>query len=200
MKAKSNKNTLDGKDLMTTGIFTAVYLVIYIITSVVLGFIPILAVSMNFVSSFILGIPMMLYFSKIKKFGMVLITFLIHGVVMMLLGLGIYTFLAGIVISLLVELLLRFGGYKSINRAVLGFGLLCVGANANTLYWVTGASEIMEQTASSMGQEYLDAVLVYFNNDWGFPLIMLSAFVGGILGALLGKKVLKKHFVKSGLV
>ncbi len=200
MKAKNNKSTLDGKDLMTTGIFTAVYLVIYITTSVVLGFIPILAVTMNFVSSFILGIPMILYFSKIKKFGMVFITFLIHGVVMMMLGLGIYTLIASVVIALFVELLLRLGGYKSINIAVFGFALLCVGANANTLYWVTGASDLLEQTAASMGQEYLDAVLGYFSNDWGLPLIMLSAFVGGLLGGLLGKVIMKKHFAKSGLV
>ena len=86
MKKNTNLNRLNGKDLMTVGIFTAIYLVIYVMVSCVLGLIPILSMFMQFFSSFILGIPMMLYFAKIKKFGMILITYTVNGVLMIFLG------------------------------------------------------------------------------------------------------------------
>ena len=34
---------------------------------------------------------------------------------------------------------------------------------------------------------------------WTAPVIVVLAFVFGILGALLGKALLKKHFVKAGI-
>ena len=57
---------------------------------------------------------------------------------------------------------------------------------------------MLEQTAASLGTDY--AVGGYFSHWWVFPIIMLSAFAGGLIGGLLGKAVLKKHFIRSGLV
>lgn len=200
MKKQKNTNTLNGKDLMTVGIFTAVYLVIYILASCVLGIIPIVSMLMSCFSSIILGIPMMLYFSKIKKFGMVLITYIVNGTVMVLLGLGVYSLTIGIICALIAELILRSGQYQSANRAILAFAIACVGANANTIYWVTGSAQFLERTAASMGTDYMTAVVNYFSYPWVLPGVMLSAFAGGLLGGLLGKSVLKKHFIKSGLI
>lgn len=200
MGKQKNANRLNGKDLVNVGVFTAVYLVIYILVSCVLGLIPILAVLMQFVSTVILGIPMMLYFSKIKKFGMVSITYIVNGILMILLGLGIYALVFGVICSLIAELILRSGKYQSANRAILAFAIVSTGANANTLYWVIGSKEFLEKTAASMGADYMNTVIGYFSYWWVCPAIMLSAFVGGLIGGLLGKAVLKKHFVRSGLV
>ena len=35
---------------------------------------------------------------------------------------------------------------------------------------------------------------------WIMPILYITTFAGGILGGLLGKKVLKKHFEKAGLL
>lgn len=35
---------------------------------------------------------------------------------------------------------------------------------------------------------------------WTAPVLIVAAFVCGMLGALLGKVLLKKHFVKAGIV
>ncbi len=200
MDQKRKTKGLDGKDLMNVGIFTAVYLVVYIIVSCICGMIPVVSILMGCVSSIILGIPMMLYFTKIKTIGMVLITYIVNGVLMALLGLGIYSLIFGIVFALIAELILRAGDYKSINRAVIAFAIACIGANGNTLYWITGSDEFMEKTASSMGTDYLNTILGYFDNWWMLPIVIITTFVGGIIGGLMGKSVLKKHFIRSGLV
>lgn len=56
MKRKNETNRLTGKDLMMVGIFTAVYLVIYVLTSCILGLIPIISLTMTFFSSIILAL------------------------------------------------------------------------------------------------------------------------------------------------
>lgn len=193
-------NKLNGKDLMTIGLFTAVYLVIYVIVACVLGMIPIMALVLQFVSSFILGIPMILYFVKIKKFGMILITYIIIGVALMFMGTGAYTMFWAPICALIAEGMLRIGKYKNVNLAVIAFGITCVGGNANALYWVLASEEALAEHAVSMGKEYIETVVGYFANWWVLPAILLSAFIGGVLGGMLGKKVLKKHFIRSGVL
>ena len=72
-----DKSKLNGKDLISIGIFTAVYFILILLIAAAMGFIPLVNMMIPFASSLVLGIPMMLYFSKIKKFGMVLITYII---------------------------------------------------------------------------------------------------------------------------
>ena len=196
----SAKPGLSGKDLMNVGIFTAVYLVVYVISSIALGLIPVVSMTMSFFSSILLGIPMMLYFTKIKKFGMVLITYLVNGIVTAMLGHGIYALIFGTLCALLAELVLRSGHYQSANRAVLAFAIVCPGANANTIGWVTASADYLEKHAASMGADFTYTVAGYFSHWCALPAVLLSAFVGGLLGGLLGKAILKKHFIRSGLV
>ena len=57
----------------------------------------------------------------------------------------------------------------------------------------------MEITVKMMNQEYANALekLITYPN---MVIVYISAFIGGILGAYLGKKVLKKHFEKAGMI
>ena len=86
-----DKSKLNGKDLISIGIFTAVYFILNLLIAAAMGFIPLVNMMIPFASSLVLGIPMMLYFSKIKKFGMVLITYIIYGAILTLAGVGIYS-------------------------------------------------------------------------------------------------------------
>jgi len=198
--SNKNSNRLTGKDLMTAGLFTALFLIIYVLASCIFGLVPFMALTMQFFSSIILGIPMMLYFAKIKKFGMVLITYTVNGIVMMLLGLGYWALILGIICALIAEFILKAGKYKNFNLAILAFAITCIGANGNAILWVIGSEEFLEKTASSMGQEYLDTVVGYISDWWVMPAVFVSAFVGGLIGGWLGKKILRKHFVKSGVL
>ena len=200
MKKEKNTARLNGKDLLNVGIFTAVYFVLNLLVAAVLGLIPAISMLVPFVSSFILGIPMMLYFMKIKKFGMVLITYIVYGVLLALAGVGIYTLVLGIVFALIAELLLRFGKYQKPNLAILAFAIASIGANGNVLSMVLASTEYLEGKAATYGSEYMQQMQSYFSEWWVLPLLALSAFLGGLLGGLLGKSVFKKHFIRSGVL
>ena len=76
-------NRLQGKDLINIGIFTAIYFIV-IFAAASIGFIPIFIPLISVIVPLVGGIPMMLFFSKIKKFGMLTICGLLLGVIMLL--------------------------------------------------------------------------------------------------------------------
>ena len=47
--------------------------------------------------------------------------------------------------------------------------------------------------------EYINAVMGLTAN-WMLPVVIVLGIVGGVIGAYLGKAILKKHFVKAGIV
>ena len=58
----------------------------------------------------------------------------------------------------------------------------------------------MKEHAEAVGQEYMDTILGYFANGWVMPVIILSSFIGGIIGGYIGSRSLKRHFERSGLL
>ena len=80
-------NKLQGKDLINIGIFTAIYFIV-IFAAASIGFIPIFIPLISVIVPLVGGIPMMLFFSKIKKFGMLTICGVLLGIIMLLSAVG----------------------------------------------------------------------------------------------------------------
>mgnify|MGYP004647587833 CR=1 FL=1 len=85
---KNKDNALNGKDFINIGIFTAIYMVIVIVIACTVGLVPIGFILLPIIIPIIGGIPMMMYFAKVKKFGMILIFEVLFGIVMILTGMG----------------------------------------------------------------------------------------------------------------
>lgn len=194
------KKRLEGKDLLSVGIFTAVYFVLNLLVAAILGLIPAVNMLVPLVSSFVTGIPMILYFMKIKKFGMIVITYTVYGCLLTLAGVGIYSLVFGIIFAIIAELILRSGNYQKVSRAIVAFAFTSVGANANVLSMVNTSAEYLKGKAATYGEDYMKLMEQYFEAWWVLPVLIISAFVGGLLGGLLGKKVFKKHFIRSGVI
>lgn len=196
----NEKSKLNGKDLINIGIFTAMYFILNLVIAAVMGFIPFVNMMIPFASSLVLGIPMMLYFSRIKKFGMVLITYIIYGTVLTLAGVGIYSLIGGAVCALIAEFILKAKNYKSVGAAIWGYALCSVGANANVLGFAFMTGKQLAEKTEYYGQEYMDIMSGYFSHGYTIPLVAITAFAGGLIGGYIGKAVLKKHFIRSGMI
>lgn len=190
-----NAGKLNGKDMINIGIFTAVYFVLNLVIAAIMGFIPIVNMMIPLVSSIILGIPMMLYFTRIRKQGMILITYTIYGGILTLAGVGIWTLFAGIICALIAELILKKSEYKNGRLVVICYAICCIGANANIAQFASLSEKQMAAKVAYYGQSYMNVITGYFSHVWTIPLVLLSAFIGGLLGGGLGKIILKKHFI-----
>lgn len=194
MKTKSNK--LQGKDLINVGIFTAIYFVI-VFAVAMLGYIPILMPLLCIFAPVLGGIPFMLFLTKVKKFGMVLIMSIIMGIMMMLTGMGYYALIVGTVSGLIAEFVLKSGNYKSSGRAILTSGIFSIWLWGNFIPLFTDVEGYFS-SRQDFGQEYIDTLTSYMPG-WMCPTLLVAAFVSGIIGGLLGKALLKKHFIKAGI-
>lgn len=191
------KNRLKPKDLINIGIFTALYFII-IMAVAMLGYIPLFIPLLVVICPLVGGIPYMLYITKAKHFGMVFIMGVILGVLMGLGGMGMYAFITGPVFGLLADLILRSGEYRSSRRAVISHGVLSLWLIGNYIPIVVNRTSYFAGIASGFGQEYADTLSGYIP-DWSLLPLAIAAFVAGCVGALIGKRLLRKHFERAGI-
>lgn len=188
---------LDGKDLINIGIYAAIYFVI-VFACAMLGYIPVFMPLLAVIVPLLGGIPLMLFMTKVKKFGMIWIMSIIMGLLMLLTGMGYYSLLVGLVSGLTAELIYRSGHYASSKKAVLAIGVFNIWIWGNFIPLFTDINGYFA-SRQSYGQAYIDA-LTRLMPLWMCPALFVSCFVFGVLGALIGKSLLKKHFVKAGIV
>lgn len=189
--------TLQGKDLINVGIYTVLYFVVLMVVGM-LGFIPIFIPLLVVLVPLVGGIVMMLYFSKIRAFGMVTLSGLICGILMLLTGMGYWSILAGLVFGVLADLVLKSGGYKSAKKAVLAHSVFSMWLVGNYIPIVVTRDSYYQQLLSDFSQEYADSVLGYVSAGT-LPILLAAGFVFGILGGLVGRKIFKKHFKRAGI-
>ena len=67
------------------------------------------------------GIPMMLYYTKIQKFGMLTITGIIGGIFFYLIGYGWIGLLGWVLGGILSDVVLKIGGYQKFKVTVLSY-------------------------------------------------------------------------------
>ena len=104
----------------------------------------------------------MLYLTKVKKFGMVSLTGIILGLLNLVMGSGVLVLIFGIIFGVLGDVILRAGKYQSWKCTLLGNGVFSL--------WIMGYVSRMFLTrdtffaslVSSYGQEYVDTLLLCF--------------------------------------
>jgi energy-coupling factor transport system substrate-specific component len=139
----------------------------------------------------------MLFLTRVKKFGMILMMSVIMGILMLLTGMGYYSILVGVITGWIAEMVYQSGNYGSAKKAVLTSGVFSLWIWGNFIPLFTNITGYFS-TRQDFGQAYIDA-LTRLMPLWMCPTLLVAAFVGGILGGLLGRAVLKKHFIKAGI-
>jgi len=192
------KNKLNTKDLISIGIFTALYFVVILIASFV-GYIPILMVLMPALCALIGAIPFMLFLTRTKKFGMVTIMGILLGLITFLMGRPWPSLLIGVAAGLIADMYLKSTGFASIKKSTLGCGIFSLWLLGMALPLFFGYHDAyMESMRPGYGDAYVD-MLTKLTPDWMFWIVMVTIFIGGLLGAWIGSKILKKHFAKAGM-
>ena len=190
------ENKLKGRDLINIGIYTAIYFVIMLAVAM-LGMIPVFLPLLSVIVPILDGIPFMLFLTKVKKPGMIFIMAMIMGIMMLLTGMGPWPLLTCAVAGILAEFIYRSGDYKSAKKAVLAYAVFSMWIWGNYLPLFTDYEGYFAQR-ESYGQAYIETVQKLMPL-WMAPVLLAACFVCGILGGILGRALLKKHFEKAGI-
>ncbi|MBR5950267.1 MAG: MptD family putative ECF transporter S component [Actinomycetaceae bacterium] len=196
--AANVKKSIGAKDLITLGVFVAINFVIGMAVGM-LGFFPIFIPLLIIIWPLIGGIPMMLYYSKVRHFGLVTIFGLLSGLLMFVGGMGLWIIATFTISGFVADLILKSGGYNAAKNGVLAFAAFSVGVIGNYIPIVFSRDAYAKGLLDSgFTQDYVNA-LNGFVPDWMIIVLAIGGFVAGLIGGFIGKKVLAKNFKRAGL-
>ena len=185
------------KDLVTIGVFAVIYVVIIFALGMI-GFLPVLYLVYPALLGIVSGTVIMLFMAKVQKPWAVLILGMLTSVFMMVEGNTYLLIIHSFVVMLIAELIRRVGNYNSFKYNMLSFAIF------NT--WICGslmqmlwAREKYIELSMMMGKEYVD-ILIKLITYQHMALVYLGAILGGLIGANIGRILLKKHFIKAGII
>ena len=191
---------LQAKDFITIGIFTALLFVVEFACGM-LGFIHPYTVASYVVMIPIVGsITMMLFYTKIEKFGMLSIMSVLVAIIMFVTGMGYLGAPLIIASGVIADLIAKSGGYKSFKKTVISYGVFCLWICANYFPVVVSADSYRKNLIDGgYSAEYCDNLFRAINSKT-IAVLLVLCFVFGCVGAFIGKAVVKKHFEKAGIV
>ena len=194
---KSKK--LEAKDFITIGIFTALLFVVEFACGM-LGFIhPYIVASYVVMIPLVGAIPMMLFYTKIEKFGMISIMSVLLAIIMFVTGMGYLGAPLIIAAGVLADFVAKSGDYKDFKKIAISHGIFCLWICANYFPVIVSASSYRQDLIDGgYTAEYCDNLFRAINSKTIVVLLILC-LVFGFLGAFLGKAVVRKHFEKAGI-
>ena len=192
------KNRLVLKDLINIGIFTVVYLAGILVVGMPLGFLVVTSILYPFVGSLFLGVVALFFLAKTPKPFALFIFTAILGFFMMLMGQSAVMPVHTLIIAALAELARKAFGYKTVKGCIAGYAVMSLWTCGDFWPIFILKDQYYAMTEKIMGAEYATQLISL--PIWIMPIMYVSALAGGILGGLLGAKILKKHFAKAGLV
>ena len=183
------------KDLMNVAIFVVLYYVAFFI-GMCFGYIPVLMGVLSLFTGLLSGIPFMLFLTKVKKPGMILLFAAVCGLISLAMGSGVWPLITALIAGLLCELMVRAMKYQPSAKMVLvhaAFSLWSIGFGMRL--YLASFDSYRQSLVENYGEEYV-AEMLQSVSGMGFWGTMAITLIGGVLGGLLGYAVFKKHFRK----
>lgn len=196
-----NASKLKARDLITTAVFSVIFFLIVMVGSMTFGVVPMLY---PFLVSFIalVGGTVWAYMRvKVPKRFAIAIQAVITTLLLFLLGSGWALALGFLVGGIAAEIIAGIGQYRSFKLNCVGYAAFCVCFHLGGFLMPLTARQYYIELSVASG---MDAALVeLFLSFISWPVLILGAAltcVFAVVGMLLGRKLLKKHFVKAGIM
>lgn len=190
------KTKLTTKDLIGAGAFGAIYLVLLAVISSVLAVVPILFVAAPLIIGIVLGTVYMLYTVKVPRTGAIFILAILVGISTSMST--FYPLILSILWGILAEIIVAGKRRNSANAFVASYCVFNMTSIGPFYAVVLGKEAFLESCTVYYGAEYT-ATLDALTPSWIMIVFVVLALLGGFLGGLFGKRVLKKHFQKVGI-
>ena len=194
---KKSSNTLV-RDLVNVGIFAALYIVLSFLSSSI-GYIPALIVFSTGSIALVTSIPLFLFFSKVKRSilcGLIFCGF--FGTAMFVMGQGILMLTISLLVGLLAGSCIKFIGKSFAGLFSANIVMSFMSSSMMLPLW-TSTEEYLEYTRTMCDAGYVAKLAELSQSPW--PLVAIYAFgiLGAIVGGLVARRVMKKHFERIGL-
>lgn len=195
----AEKNSLTVKDLVTVGIFSALFLVFALVGGIFFAPNPVLTFYMPVGSALLCGPVYLLMLAKVQKRWAVTILGAILCIIWFVTGMHWAMALGYLIMGIVADLVAGVGKYKSRLMNILSYILICFGGTGSYLVFFAdpdGWAKTM--LGNGTEQSYIDTM-----RSEGTVVIMIIMLVGtaaaAAISAFAGSLMLKKQFEKAGI-
>ena len=195
-------NKLTVPDLISIGVFTALYFVLVTIATfgsaaIAPGFNNVILPA---VCALISGCVYMLLAAKLQKFGGISVMGIVMGLFFMTSGHFIISFAANIVMGIVADFVARVSSYKSRKGLLLSYVLFSYGLFGPIIpMWFMKDAYVANLEARGKDAAYIADLFANINMTT-FVIAVAATLVCALVGGRFGQKMVKKHFVKAGIV
>ena len=198
----NNTNKLTVPDLISIGVFTALYFVL--VTIATFASVAIFPGFNNVVlpafCALISGCVYTLLVVKLQKFGGISVMGIVMGLFFMISGHFIISFAANIVMGIVADCVAKVGKYKSKKWIILSYVLFSYGLFGPVIpMWFMKDAYVANLVARGKDAVYIAELFANINMVT-FVLAVVATLICALVGGWFGMKMIKKHFVKAGIV
>ncbi|MBQ8279071.1 MAG: MptD family putative ECF transporter S component [Roseburia sp.] len=198
----TSKNKLTIPDLISIGVFTALYFVL--VTIATFGSAALFPgfnnVVLPAVCALISGCVYMLLAAKLQKFGGISVMGIVMGLFFMTSGHFIVSFAANIVMGIVADFVAKMSNYKSKKGLLLSYVLFSYGLFGPVLpMWFMKDAYVANLEARGKDATYINDLFANINMTT-FVIAVVATLICALIGGWFGQKMIKKHFEKAGIV
>lgn len=194
-----SKKGLTVKDLVTVGIFTALFLVFALVGGIFFAPNPVLTFYMPIGSALLCGPVYLLMLAKVQKRWAVAILGAILCIVWFVTGMHWAMALGYLVMGVIADLAAGSGNYQSRKINSLSYILLSLGGTASYLvFFANPDGWARTMLGNGTEQSYIDAMRSA-GSAWILIVMLAGTVLAAALSAFVGCKMLNRQFEKAGI-
>lgn len=191
------KKKMNTKDYIFAGAFSAIYIVILVATGMLFGLNPVTFLLTPLITGIILGPVFILYISKVPKRGAVFILAILSGLTLS--STTIAPLFIAIVAGILAEVVLNDRSKYTKLKNIVAYSIFNIIVVGPFTMLIFARDQFMKSSEYYYGKDYVEQFSALTPN-WIILVIVALAIIGGIIGAIIGNKLNKKHFESAGIV
>lgn len=197
---QNNQSKLSVKDLVLVGVLGAVAGAVCMVIGLLCGMSPITNPLYPIIAAIPNGIVYMLMLAKVPKRGVFTVAGVVCSVLFLVMGTFWFVVLCFMVMSVVADAIM-WGNPRSFGRMVAGYAATVAGLS----FGYGGAIVLMRDTfndvmvRNGIPAEYSEALNAFVSG----PMLVVLTIAGilvAVAGAFVGRRILRKHFVRAGLV
>jgi energy-coupling factor transport system substrate-specific component len=197
-----NDRKLSISDLITTGVFSAIYFIL--VTVATFGSAILIPgysyVFLPAVAALLSGSVYMLLAAKVHKFGSITLMGIVMSLYFFISGHFVLSFVPNLMCGVAADLVAKWGNYKNKKHILLSYIVFSFGLTGPVLpMWFMQAQYIANLQARGKSEAYISAMFQHMTLPT-FAVCVVAILVCSFLGGWFGQKMVKKHFEKAGIV
>ena len=194
-----NESKLTVKDLITSGIFSALIFICINISGGPLMMIPTLTFYYSVGCALLAGPVYLLMLAKVPKRGPIYIAGALLALFCLVTGMHIGMVISYIVCSVIADLIAATKKYKSVKRNIISYIIFSFGGiGTYVAFYINPSGWLKTMADKGTSSEYLSTFKAAGTYKT-LIIMIIGTIVIGALSGFVGSKLLRKHFEKAGI-